>query len=154
MILGSVDKINLSTSSFERMIIDGSLYVDKTKMIENFFNTGSDVMLITRQRRIGKSLNMDMLRCFLTSQKDYRYLFEGTYIKTSPVWEKAHSAPVFHYDLKTLNEKDYEVDIWEQTIRNLYSFTNPANLDGYAKMLCDSLLDKTTSAVRYLQKLT
>ena len=85
LIIGNLNKINLSTQFFERMITDGCLYVDKTRFIENFLNASSDVLLITRQRRLGKSLNMDTLRCFLSCQKDFRYLFENTYIRTSPV---------------------------------------------------------------------
>ena len=36
MIHGSINKISLSLSSFERVISEGKLYVDKTRMIENF----------------------------------------------------------------------------------------------------------------------
>ena len=107
MITGDSTKINLSTSSFEHMITDGNLYVDKTRFIENFLNQASEVQLIARQRRLGKSLNMDMLNCFLTDKTDYRHLFKGLYIETSPVWESVNSAPVFYFDFKLLKEGDY-----------------------------------------------
>ena len=35
--------------------------VDKSKMIEDFLQSGSKVTLITRPRRFGKTLNMSML---------------------------------------------------------------------------------------------
>ena len=107
MITGDITKINLSTSSFEHMITDGNLYIDKTRFIENFLNQASEVQLVVRHRRLGKSLNMDMLRCFLTDEKDYRYLFKDLYIETSRVWDMANSAPVFHFDFKLLKEDDY-----------------------------------------------
>ena len=154
MIHGSIKKIDLSTSIFERMIRNGSLYVDKTRMIENFMNESSQVMLITRQRRLGKSLNMDTLRCFLSSQQDHRHLFKGLYIESSPVWDMAHSAPVFNFNFKGLTAEYYEDQVWEETIKNLYSFTDPDRLSGYAKMLCNGLINKTTLPVNYLQKLT
>jgi hypothetical protein len=47
------------------MITNGNLYVDKTRLIEHFLDAASEVQLVARQRRLGKSLNMDMLRCFL-----------------------------------------------------------------------------------------
>ena len=102
MVIGDVNRINLSTSSFERIIREGTLYVDKTRMIEHFLNAPSAVNLIARQRRMGKSLNMDMVRCFLTDKEDLRHLFKGLYIESSPVWEMAHSSPVFSFDFRRL----------------------------------------------------
>ena len=55
MIRGSMNNISLSSSSIERMITEGKLYVDKTHMIENFLNCPSEVQLIARQRRLGKA---------------------------------------------------------------------------------------------------
>jgi hypothetical protein len=84
------------------MITEGNLYIDKTRLIEHFLNGASDVLLVARQRRLGKSLNMDMLRCFLTDKTDHRKLFGGLYIEKSPVWHMANSAPVFYFDFKNL----------------------------------------------------
>ena len=154
MIFGDIRHIDLSTSSFERMITENCLYVDKTRMIENFLTTKSDVQLITRHRRLGKSLNMDMLRCFLTDKQDCRPLFKGMYIEKSPVWEKAHSAPVFVFDFKELTSKDYEKQIKNQTIKNLFTLGNPKEFSGFAKYCSDGLFDDSVPSVNYLQKLT
>ncbi|MCL2015447.1 MAG: ATP-binding protein [Defluviitaleaceae bacterium] len=113
MILGSTKRIDLSTSAFERIVTDGSLYVDKTHMIEHFLRDSSAVHLVTRHRRLGKTLNMDTLRCFLTDSADYRHLFKGLYIESSPVWEKANSAPVFYFDFKGLNPQRYKEEIYD-----------------------------------------
>ena len=110
MIHGDINKISLSLSSFERLISEGKLYIDKTRMIENFLNHQSEVQLIARQRRLGKSMNMDMLGCFLTDKDDKRHLFKGLYIENSPVWEKANSAPVFYFDFKILDEVTYNLN--------------------------------------------
>ncbi|MDR0381751.1 MAG: AAA family ATPase, partial [Oscillospiraceae bacterium] len=95
MVVGNVKKIDLGTSSFERIITGGCLYVDKSRFIEDFLGEAPSVQLIARQRRLGKSLNMDMLRCFLTDAEDHRHLFKGLYIERSKVWDQAHAAPVF-----------------------------------------------------------
>ena len=39
-------------------------YVDKTLLIKEFLDQKSLVSLFTRPRRFGKTLNMDMLKCF------------------------------------------------------------------------------------------
>ena len=141
MIAGNINEINLSGSSFEHMITDGNLYIDKTRMIERFLNEASDVQLIARQRRLGKSLNMDMLQCFLTDKADNRRLFKGLYIETSPMWIQACSAPAFYFDFKGLDAKAYRVQIAEQIDKHIYSYLNPDNLSGYQKRRYDRLIN-------------
>ncbi|MDR1558670.1 MAG: ATP-binding protein [Clostridiales bacterium] len=116
MIRGSIDKIDLGTSFFEDIISRESFYVDKSGFIERFLNNTNKVILIARQRRLGKSLNMDMLRCFLTDQKDNRALFSGLYVEKSPVWPKAHSAPVFYFSFKNMSAKNYKYKLFRQVV--------------------------------------
>ena len=154
MILGNLNKIDLSTSFYERMITKGSLYVDKTRFIENFLNAASQVMLITRQRRLGKSLNMDTLRCFLSSQVDYRHLFEGTYIKSSPLWEMAHSAPAFVFNFKALDFEGYGEQIYERVVTHAYSLANPDEVNNVAKRCFEQLLNNEVKLVESIYRLT
>ena len=112
MFVGDITRIKLGDSSFESVITNGVLYVDKSMFIEHFLKEEPYVQLIARQRRLGKSLNMDMLRCFLTDQTDYRPLFEHLQIHNSEVWGRANSAPVFHFDFKHLDNNDYKNQIF------------------------------------------
>ena len=128
MITGNLKSIDLSTSSFQRMIEKGNLYIDKTRMIENFLNESSSVQLITRQRRLGKSLNMDTLKCFLTDKKDNRRLFKGLYIENSPAWEKANSAPVFYFDFKGLNTETYKKSIYFMIVEYIKNYCDEKNI--------------------------
>ena len=154
MIIGDVKKINLSISSFERIINDGNLYVDKTRLIEHFLETPSTVQLIARQRRLGKSLNMDMLRCFLTDRADLRHLFKGLYIESSPAWEKAHSAPVFYFDFKALRPGTYREQIVDRIVDHICSLTEPDNLDFPLKRMFQQILEKPERATESLLFLT
>ena len=133
MVTGDIKKINLSISSFERMINEGNLYVDKTRMIERFLTMASDVQLVARQRRLGKSLNMDMLRCFLTDKQDLRYLFKGLHIESSPVWDKVNSAPVFYYDFKGLRPENYKEKVYDMVCEHIEEYCGEANLSRAAK---------------------
>ena len=142
MFVGSLKKINLSTSLFERLITRGQFYVDKTRFIEHFLDEASDVQLITRQRRLGKSLNMDTLRCFLTDRVDNRHLFKGLYIENSHVWEYAHSAPVFLFDFKKLTADGYISQFAVMVENHICSLTNPSNLPERFKRRYDALISK------------
>ncbi|MCL1998899.1 MAG: ATP-binding protein [Turicibacter sp.] len=128
MVVGNPKKIDLSTSSFERMIERGNLYVDKTRIVENFIEEASSVQLITRQRRLGKSLNMDTIRCFLTDKVDNRHLFKGLYIEQSHAWKYVNSSPVFYFDFKGLNPQSYMETVYFMIIKYIESYCEGKNL--------------------------
>ena len=157
MIIGDTKKIDLSISSFERMITEGNLYVDKTRLIENFLGVTSSVHLVVRQRRLGKSLNMDMLRCFLTDSKDMRHMFKGLYIESSPVWSKANSAPVFYFDFKGLESNTYKEQIINQVDEYICSLVDPSTLTGYLKRRYEQIvydLKIVTDSLKFLTEIT
>ena len=85
-IYGDRKRINLSSSEFRRFIETGCLYVDKTRFIEHIVDEASDVLLFTRPRRTGKSLNLDMLQTFLDCKQDTRALFSGLYVESRPTF--------------------------------------------------------------------
>ena len=57
-------QIAIGVQEFEKLRVNGSFYIDKTDFIREWWESGDDVTLITRPRRFGKTLNMDMLRVF------------------------------------------------------------------------------------------
>ena len=63
--------IRVGTDSFEDLLLTNNVFVDKSMFIQEFLEeSGGKVELITRPRRWGKSLNMDMLRRFLSIEVD------------------------------------------------------------------------------------
>ena len=68
----------IGTSNFAEIRREGWYYVDKTGLIRDLLNTRkAKVTLITRPRRFGKTLGMNMLANFFDIQKDSKALFEG-----------------------------------------------------------------------------
>ena len=75
-----MQRVNLpiGTSDFAEIRREGWYYVDKTGLIRDLLNTRkAKVTLITRPRRFGKTLGMNMLANFFDIQKDSKALFEG-----------------------------------------------------------------------------
>lgn len=74
--------VNIGIQQFDKLRKQGSFYIDKTDFIREWWETGSEVTLITRPRRFGKTLNMSMLECFFpgnmragpTCLMDYQFL--------------------------------------------------------------------------------
>ena len=64
-------EIPVGTDSFDDLLLSGNIFVDKSMFIKEFLEASSGkVVLITRPRRWGKSLNMDMLKRFLSIEVD------------------------------------------------------------------------------------
>ena len=63
-------RVYTGTDSFGKLLQESDVFVDKSTFIKAFLESPGDVVLITRPRRWGKPLDMDMLRSFLTLEVD------------------------------------------------------------------------------------
>ncbi|MEO1300697.1 MAG: AAA family ATPase, partial [Bacteroidota bacterium] len=64
-------RVYTGTDNFYNLLIEGDVFVDKSLFIKEFLQDSSgEVILITRPRRWGKSMNMDMLKRFLAIETD------------------------------------------------------------------------------------
>ena len=75
--------IAIGAQSFEKIRQNDCFYIDKTYFIKEWFENNDDVTLITRPRRFGKTLNMDMLNCFLSN----RFANRGDLFEGLSIWE-------------------------------------------------------------------
>ena len=55
-------KLPVGIENFEEIRRNQYYYIDKTKLIEQLFDSLGKVSLFTRPRRFGKTLNMSMLK--------------------------------------------------------------------------------------------
>ena len=60
--------ISIGRQSFAAIREEDCFYIDKTDFIKEWWESQDDVTLITRPRRFGKTLNMNMLECFFSTQ--------------------------------------------------------------------------------------
>ncbi len=91
-------KYPIGLQSFEQIITDGYVYVDKTALVHDLVTNGK-IYFLCRPRRFGKSLLVSTLKCYFEGRKE---LFEGLAIdKLEKDWKRY---PVFHIDF---NGKDF-----------------------------------------------
>ena len=70
--------VAVGIQSYSQLISDKCFFIDKTLFIKDWWESNDNVTLITRPRRFGKTLNMDMLDCFFSTKYANRSdLFEG-----------------------------------------------------------------------------
>jgi pantothenate kinase-related protein Tda10 len=65
----------LETSDFQEIITRKRLFVDKTLLIKEFMESNHLVAAILRPRGFGKSLNLSMLKSFLSLHEGNRIYF-------------------------------------------------------------------------------
>lgn len=65
----------IGVDDFKKLIDKGYYFVDKSLYIKDLLDMQSEVTLITRPRRFGKTLNMSMLKYFFEkTEEDNSYL--------------------------------------------------------------------------------
>jgi hypothetical protein len=62
-------KLPIGISDFQKLITKECIIVDKTLLIKDIIDNSSEVILITRPRRFGKTLNLSMLYYFLQNNQ-------------------------------------------------------------------------------------
>ena len=102
-------KLPVGIENFEEIRRNRFYYVDKTKLIEQLVETGGKVILFTRPRRFGKTLNMSMLRSFFEMGSDAS-LFDGLYIAENKALceEYMGKYPVIFLSLKSVEGLNFE----------------------------------------------
>lgn len=109
-----IDRMKLLPTGIEnfKMMIDKSAYyVDKTNFIEDVLN--EQVVLYTRPRRFGKTLNMSMLYYFFSiKEKENAYLFDGLNIsKNKDALKVQNKYPTIFISLKEMKNLTFDAQI-------------------------------------------
>lgn len=113
--------VAIGKQDFEKIRQGNYFYIDKTDFIRQWWNSGDDVTLITRPRRFGKTLNMNMVEQFFSVNYENRSdLFEGLAIWEQEEFRKLQgTCPVIFFSFANVKETDYLSNI--QKIRLLLS---------------------------------
>ncbi len=93
--------IGIGYENFEQLIRDNCFYIDKTNFIKEWWENKDIVTLITRPRRFGKTLTMNMTEQFFSIQyADRKDLFEGLSIWKDEKYRKLQGTYPHRRELK------------------------------------------------------
>lgn len=111
--------ISIGKQDFVSLRENHYFYIDKTDFIRQWWENADDITLITRPRRFGKTLNMNMLNCFFSRQYENRGdLFEGLSIWTDQKYQKLQgSYPVIFISFADVKQNNYKDAV--QKIKNI-----------------------------------
>ncbi len=116
--LSTVLKMPIGQSDFGLLIRKNYHFVDKSLFIQALLEDSADVILITRPRRFGKTLNLSMLRYYFAKEIDNQEtarLFEGLKIQKAPETIRQHQGK---YPVIFLTLKDLKFSTFEETYQN------------------------------------
>jgi hypothetical protein len=146
-------RLPIGISDFQKLIIGKYQFADKTLFIKDIINDGADVILITRPRRFGKTLNLSMLNYFLQiDPPQHENLFAGLAISKDQDFCKEHQNkyPVIFVSFKSIKYSNF-VDAYsgiKELLRKLYE-EHKYLLDGDIlsepeKVIFEKMRNKTT----------
>ena len=105
----NMKRLPYGINDFEAVIEQNQYYVDKTMYLPLLENQPSNIFFI-RPRRFGKTLNMDMLKCFFSNQyAERRDLFEGLTIWKAEKYRSIQGTyPVIYLSFADVKQTNYE----------------------------------------------
>ena len=126
--------IGIGESDFKMLRTNKNYYIDKTMYIKHIIDNKSKVILITRPRRFGKTLNMSMLKYYFDCTiKDSKELFESLKImkQDKEYTSKLGYYPVIYLTLKDAGLMSYDLMIMQlKTIMMELYYEHKYLLDG------------------------
>ena len=111
-----MEGIGIGTSDFKKLRIKDYYYIDKTMYIKDILDNKSEIVLVTRPRRFGKTLNMSMLKYYFDcTKKDSKELFQGLKIleQEEKYTSKLGYYPVIYVTLKDAGLMNYNLMIMQ-----------------------------------------
>ena len=128
--------IGIGESDFKSLRI---YYIDKTMYIKDMIDNSSKVVLVTRPRRFGKTLNMSMLKYYFDCrQKDNRELFNGLKIMEQ---EEKYTSKLGAYPVIYMTLKDVKGNNFEETLLSLRTELVELYIDYVSILENEKLLD-------------
>ena len=103
--------ISIGAQGFEDIRANGYFYVDKTGFVRDWWLSGDSVTLVCRPRRFGKTLNLDTVRCFLSTDLAGRgeELFGGLEVWDDPAMRALQgTVPVVALSFARVKQSDFE----------------------------------------------
>ena len=144
----------IGRSGFEDIRENNYYYIDKTGLIQELIKThGTQVTLITRPRRFGKTLAMSMLESFFDIQRNSRKWFEGLEISQNQIlcghWMNQY--PTVFVSFKSIDGLTFEAAYEQLAIviarlfkKHLY-LMDSGKITTYDRKIIDELISQNAS---------
>jgi hypothetical protein len=144
-------KIAIGIQDFGKIREENDFYIDKTMFIKEWWENRDDVTLITRPRRFGKTLTMNMLDYFFSVEhKECGYLFDGLEIWKDEKYRQIQGTyPVISISFANIKVNSYN-SMYESICAELYKVVKKYDYlfnEGGVSIADKVLYDKTVDVL-------
>ncbi len=131
--------IGIGVSDFKMLRRKDNYFIDKSLFIKDIIDNQSNVALITRPRRFGKTLNMSMLKYYFDCNcKDCKELFTGLKIMEQ---EEKYTEKLGYYPVIYITLKDTRGSNFEEMLLGLKTQMNEVFIEHASLLKSKKLLD-------------
>ncbi len=120
--------VAIGRQNFASIREENYFYIDKTNFIKEWWESGDEATLITRPRRFGKTLNLNMMEYFFSNKyAGGENIFEGLSIWQEEKYRKLQGTyPVICLSFANVKKADFASAkvVINQVIKNLYESHN------------------------------
>ena len=120
--------VAIGRQNFASIREENYFYIDKTNFIKEWWESGDEATLITRPRRFGKTLNLNMMEYFFSNKyAGGENIFEGLSIWQEEKYRKLQGTyPVISLSFANVKKADFASAkvVINQVIKNLYESHN------------------------------
>lgn len=131
-------QLPIGKSDFKSVIEEGYYFIDKSLLIRDVIDS-AEILLITRPRRFGKTINLSMLRCFYSNQADHTSLFSKLLISQEGerYLKKQGKHPVIF-----ITFKDIKAPSWKEAYERITYLIRKSFLKDFKHLLNSKELDE------------
>ena len=120
--------IAMGSQDFETIVSENSFYVDKTNFIKEWWENRDSVTLITRPRRFGKTLTMNMVERFFS----VKYAGQGELFAGLDIWrEKKYQDLQGTYPVINLSFAGVKGNTCKEIISQIYQIISDLYIQNY-----------------------
>jgi len=154
--------LKIGRSDFGLIVKNNHYFVDKTMLIYDFYNNANDIVLFSRPKRFGKTLNLSMVEHFFDIQKlGSKELFSEFEIAKKQEFcnEHQNKYPVINISLKSVKGTNWEkcLDKFKSQISKLYQnndfLMSSDKLSKVDKQIFERIVLKTANEAEYKESL-
>jgi len=103
-------RLPIGISDFKKLIENDYIFADTTRLIADVYREAADIILLTRPRRFGKTLNMSMLSYFFDNRLQTAHLYEGFDVsRDDEMMDVVNTFPVIFLSFKDVKNNTWEV---------------------------------------------
>jgi len=106
----AMKRLPIGISDFKKLIENDYIFADTTRLIADVYREAADIILLTRPRRFGKTLNMSMLSYFFDNRLQTAHLYEGFDVsRDDEMMDVVNTFPVIFLSFKDVKNNTWEV---------------------------------------------